>query len=26
MKKSTARDLSDPYYWTNTATWADLGW
>ncbi len=26
MKKSTARDLSDPYYWVNTATWADLGW
>jgi hypothetical protein len=26
MKKATARDLSDPYYWTNTATWADLGW
>jgi hypothetical protein len=26
MKKASARDLSDPYYWTNTATWADLGW
>jgi hypothetical protein len=30
MKKSTARDVSDPYYWTNTAvwipTWGDLGW
>ena len=30
MQKSTARDLSDPYYWTNTATWiptwGDLGW
>ncbi len=30
MKKSTARDLSDPYYWMNTATWtpvwSDLGW
>ncbi len=26
MQKATARDLSDPYYWTNTATWADLGW
>lgn len=28
MKKSTARDLSDPYYWVNTATvtWTDLGW
>ena len=30
MQKSTARDLSDPYYWTNTAvwvpTWGELGW
>jgi hypothetical protein len=26
MKKATAHDLSDPYYWVNTATWADLGW
>ena len=26
MQKATARDLSDPYYWTFTATWADLGW
>ena len=30
MKKSSARDLSDPYYWMNTATWTpvwtDLGW
>jgi hypothetical protein len=26
MQKATARDVSDPYYWTNTATWADLGW
>jgi len=26
MKKSTVRDLSNPYYWVNTATWADLGW
>ena len=28
MKKATDRDLSDPYYWTNTATWTwnDLGW
>ena len=28
MKKATERDLSDPYYWTNTATWTwtDLGW
>jgi len=26
MKKASARDLSDPYYWVNTATWADLGW
>ncbi len=26
MKSATARDLSDPYYWTNTATWSDLGW
>ena len=26
MKKANAHDLSDPYYWTNTATWADLGW
>jgi hypothetical protein len=26
MKKSTERDLSNPYYWVNTATWADLGW
>jgi hypothetical protein len=25
MQKATARDLSDPYYWTFTATWADLG-
>jgi hypothetical protein len=28
MKKATQRDVSDPYYWTNTATWtwSDLGW
>ena len=26
MQKATARDLSDPYYWTFTATWAELGW
>lgn len=26
MKKANAHDLSDPYYWVNTATWADLGW
>ena len=26
MKKANAYDLSDPYYWANTATWADLGW
>jgi len=25
MQKDTARDLSDPYYWTFTATWTDLG-
>ena len=25
MQKATARDLSDPYYWTFTANWADLG-
>jgi hypothetical protein len=25
MQKATARDLSDPYYWVYTATWADLG-
>ena len=26
MKKANAHDVSDPYYWANTATWADLGW
>jgi len=25
MQKATTRDLSDPYYWTFTADWADLG-
>jgi len=25
MQAATARDLSDPYYWVFTATWADLG-
>jgi uncharacterized protein YdaT len=25
MQKSTARALSDPYYWAFTATWADFG-
>ena len=25
MQKASARDLSDPCYWTFTATWADLG-
>ena len=25
MQKATTRDLSDPYYWTFTATWSDLG-
>jgi len=25
MQKRTARDLSDPYYWAFTATWADFG-
>lgn len=25
MQKATARDMSDPYYWAFTATWADFG-
>jgi len=27
MKKASARDVSSPYYWVNTApTWTELGW